>query len=276
MVESYTRFEQISSETSGSDSESSSGPRTEEGLLRAFIFLHERRKQLDGMLLGKMGKMSSLVAEPQFWPLLSASVLEYDDICARVLSLDGVENESSLRSLGHRVEVSFCRLAAARALQAIGSWQSALEHCTQAIMATKSETEFQDALFTLNGMAMDSIRTLQQNRIDALLLRCASELSQGDFGSAHKDALEAHGLCSKGFGGGKEQQKEALEMALRCEVALHGGAPGEDGRGLPMSQEDVQNFHFEISQVEIGHVAHEDQTADPQIFQDLQDLESMD
>ena len=243
MVKSYSRYDDICAEASSSESDCSpKGPRTEEGRLKAFTILHERREALDSTVLGKLGRVLPPTAESHFWPSLSTCALEYDDICVRFFSLDGGEHESSLRSVGHRMEVSSCRLGAARALQAIGCSERARERSTQAIAATnieKSEpSPIHDAL---------AVNTLLKTRIDALLLRATSQLSCGNFHCAHKDALDAHALCLNRscVADFAKRREESLNMALRCEVALHGGGPGEDGKGIPMSPEDGYAFELD-------------------------------
>lgn len=274
MVTSYSKFDHIGSDSSGSDSESVSpkGPQTEEGLLTAFIVLHERRQKLDETVLGKIGQASCPRAELQDWPLLADSVLQYDDICARILSLDGVADESSLRCIGHRLEVSICRLGAARALQATCRSESARERSTQAVIASMLGQGERSA--SLAGMALSM---LQRTCVDALLLRSTAHLSCGNFHLAHKDALDAHHLCSQysGIDGFKERQAEALEMALRCEVVLHGGGPGEDGRGIPMSPEDASAFNKLDSNVSTTVTCSKPADSSSQSA-DSQDLQSMD
>ena len=267
MVKPYSRFDEICAEESSSDSESP-GPRTEEGLFQAFMVLHERREQLD-LIMERLGPLSTISKpEPQIWRTLASAATEYDDICARILSLEGVKDENALCSLGHRLEVSLCRIAAARALQATGCSARALERSTQAIMAASVEKTEHPAAFQESALT-----ELQKARIDALLLRSSAQLSCGDFASAHRDALEAHTSCSRCTRGLslkelKERQKDALEVALRCEVALHGGGPGEDGHGVPKSVEEACSFRFSSTDG-VMSPTHELQGH-------IQDLQSMD
>ena len=272
MLKPYSRFDEICSEMSSSDSESPSGPRTEEGLFQAFMVLHERREQLDHLITERLGPLSTISKpEPQMWPMLASTATEYDDICARILSLEGAKDENALCSLGHRLEVSLCRIAAARALQATGCSARAMERSTQAIMAASVEKTEHPAAFQESALT-----ELQKARIDALLLRSSAQLSCGDFRSAHRDALDAHTSCSHCTRGLslkelKERQKDALEVALRCEIALHGGGPGEDGHGVPMSVEEACSFRFSSSMMDgmTSRPTHELQGH-------LQDLQSMD
>ena len=217
----------------------------------------------------RLGPLSTISKpEPQIWRTLASAATEYDDICARILSLEGVKDENALCSLGHRLEVSLCRIAAARALQATGCSARALERSTQAIMAASVEKTEHPAAFQESALT-----ELQKARIDALLLRSSAQLSCGDFASAHRDALEAHTSCSRCTRGLslkelKERQKDALEVALRCEVALHGGGPGEDGHGVPMSVEEACSFRFSSTDG-VMSPTHELQGH-------IQDLQSMD
>ncbi|CAK9003512.1 unnamed protein product [Durusdinium trenchii] len=238
----YSKFDNIDTDTeTDADSPNSGAPRTEEGLFQAFLILHQRREQLDKKILGQLPALSAALQfrpRPQLRLILEAAVDEYDDICQRVLALDGVRQESALRSVGHRHEISVCRLTAARALQAMGCSEEAEGQSTQAIIAASVPSKNAPAFDGLSS----AISMLYQTRVDALLVRSMTRLSRGDFNAAHRDALDAHSDSRSLYL--PQMETTALEMAMRCEMALHAGGPGEDGKGTQLSPEDACNIDF--------------------------------
>ncbi|CAJ1351507.1 unnamed protein product [Effrenium voratum] len=239
----YAKFDHIESGSSSDDSDSATqGPHTEEGLMQAFITLHERRLDLDKdvAMHVDLDLATATCVAPSLVDKVSSAAEAYDDLCLRLLGLDGVSCESALRSFGHRLEVSWCRLAAARLWRACGFLDLAEQRSTEGLACGSDPTEGARAAWGCTSTAPTSLPSLlgalKTRRRDLLMLRASLRLQRGAFDSARADALEAHAAG----------ETTALEMALRCEVAMHGSGPG-DGRGLPLTPEEACSLDLTLS-----------------------------
>ncbi|CAE8714936.1 unnamed protein product, partial [Polarella glacialis] len=161
-----------------------------------------------------------------------ASIAEsYEDVCERILALEGVRKETSLQSSGHRIEMLQALLGAAKALFLTGDVSGAEDCCSRALAVGVLSSKSLAAAVQAGG------RTVSASTLEVWLLRSKMQLRRGDSVAARAGALEARALARAMS---DEVQLEAsTNLALRCEAALRGGGPGPDGRGLPMSPDEA-------------------------------------
>mmetsp|Transcript_68471 Transcript_68471/g.221257 ORF Transcript_68471/g.221257 Transcript_68471/m.221257 type:complete len:317 (+) Transcript_68471:67-1017(+) len=240
MVVDYTRFESLEGSSSGSEDGRDApetqdtlvgGARSEEGLLRAFVAIHEHRLEVDR--LQEAGRSSEEVAGA------------YDDICSRLLVLDGVRQDSEVRSMGHRVEMARARLSAARAHLAAGDAGAAEARAGLAIGAIRTWADGARGAAAGAPAEAEAGRRLlcaAPSAIDAHLCRAQARFLRRDYEAAREDALVAYSTaqaCSI-----TKQVRASSTLALRCEAALHAGGPGLDGQGLPLPPDEVDSIEL--------------------------------
>ncbi|CAE6971007.1 unnamed protein product [Symbiodinium natans] len=244
--ESYAKFRQWS--TTDADAETSSdddvagNPHTEEGLMRAFVFLHERRSKAD-LALKELGLADAFSgAEPpsdniESFQLREGLVHEYDDICSRILLMDGARDEKQIRLMGHAVEVSHCRYAAGKIAYSCRLYGLAMERSSQAVWVCEAALEHN------SSQQQFAIQLLRQTFVDVLVLRSMTALRRGSYRTAREDALLAHSQSKSAHG----RAEETLNLALRCEMALHAGGPGDDGEGRPLTPEAACALKLDVT-----------------------------
>lgn len=221
----YARFSAIVDADSDSEADeagcSLNSRYDEEGLLRAFVSIHERRLEIDKML-GASPERESVAAG-------------YDDVCSRLLVLDGVNRGADVRSVGHRVEFVIAALRAAKAYLAQGNLEAAESRASDAVEAvsTGSMPSNTQAEHLRHGA-----QWLQDQLREALMCRAEVRLLLGKYEAARSDALDAYPIARK-FDDA-EAAKAAEQLALRCEVGLHGGGPEADAK--PLRPEDVESM----------------------------------
>mmetsp|Transcript_1412 Transcript_1412/g.3262 ORF Transcript_1412/g.3262 Transcript_1412/m.3262 type:complete len:267 (+) Transcript_1412:68-868(+) len=230
--ESYARFQNLSvdADTASSDDDVADNPHTEEGMMKAFVCLHELRLKTDAQLnecgladtspdagLDDVNRVQACVA-----------LNEYDNISNRILAMDGAKDERQLHSVGHAIEVSHCRSSAARIAYFCQSYGLAMQRSSQAVRACSV------AFDSIHKQPL-AISLLQETLVDALVLRSMTSLQQGSYNKARQDALLAHAKSK--YVPGKAE--ETLRLAVRCEMALKAGGPGANGEGCPLTPEAV-------------------------------------
>mmetsp|Transcript_3669 Transcript_3669/g.6564 ORF Transcript_3669/g.6564 Transcript_3669/m.6564 type:complete len:271 (-) Transcript_3669:156-968(-) len=241
MWDSYIKFRHL--EDSDSEEDVGDGPCTEEGMMKAFVTLHARRVDLDANLVSyqldeKMFGPKHVLSDREF-ASLDALMHQYDDICKHVLAVDGVSGEGLIRSIGHRLEVTHCRLASGRIAYNIARYDLAATRASQAIVACEVDD---DAGIQQHGAVED----LRRRLIDSLFLRSASFLRQGNYKAARTDARLLHSQ-TKSY-----KHEEAMHLMIRCEMALRAGGPGSDGRGCSMDPEEVCTFELGSEEVPVA------------------------
>jgi len=195
--------------------------------MRAFVSIHERRQRLDELF--EKSSARDAVAEG------------YDDVCTRLLVLDGVKRGGELRSVGHRIEFVIAALKAAKAYSARGALQPAEARATVAIEAARggepttrcqtNEEEEPSEAHLRHGK-----RWLKDRLREAYMHRAEVRFRLARYEVARIDALEAYPIARR-FGD-EEGAKAAEQLALRCEFGLHGGGPGPDAKGLSPEEVD--------------------------------------
>ncbi|CAE7389278.1 unnamed protein product [Symbiodinium sp. CCMP2456] len=231
--ESYARFQKISADAdadaASSDDDVADNPHTEEGMMRAFVCLHDLRLKTDAKLkecgLADASVDAGLDHDVNLQQA-GVALNEYDTICHRVLAMDGANDETQLHSVGHAIEVSHCRSSAARIAYFCQSYSLAMQRSSQAVRACSA------ALDSTHKQPL-AISLLQKTLVDALILRSMTSLQQGSFNKARQDALLAHAKSK--YVPGKAE--ETLRLAVRCEMALKAGGPGANGEGCPLTPE---------------------------------------
>ena len=225
-MDSYARFERLAAEQSSEDEdEENAQPNmadpfmdracSEESLLRAFVAVHEKRMQVDAKH-AQVGPSTEGTCPALRRPLLIDIAREYDDLCERILALDGVNAEQALRSCGHRIEASHCRLAAAQALHIAGCLEEAVERCGRALAAAKGHG-YQEAA---KGM-QDLEQKLRRTAMESLRRRAQLLLRLGKHGST--EAKESQGSPGTLTFPVRPRGPKALE----CLVSQ--GSPGSQG-----------------------------------------------
>jgi len=250
----YSRFERVEvSSSSGSDEDGvgtavssllpESRVSSEQGLFRAFVAIHERRLEVDrwASMLGGRGVDRNLATadrdgEDAGAPThdagdIASIVDAYDDICERLLALDGVRCEARLRASGHRFEVVKALLGGTRASMLARDWDAAEMRASRAV----------DAMRIPHAEGADT----QQVHVDAAevyLCRSKALLQRGSYEAARQDALMANSLARQC--GDDARTETSGELALRCEMALHAGGPGLSGEGRRLSPDDVDTLQI--------------------------------
>lgn len=242
----YKHFDSIDTPPTSEDEVDEGAPSaegrvcTEEGLFRAFLAIHEHRLDVD----------QNASISPDSLDAASA----YEDIASRLLLLDGVRREADMRSLGHRAEAAHARLGAAKVFLSAGRFEAAEEQAGLAVQALAVYCEPERAALAVPG-ARDGDQPVHVSAGPARLCRARARFRLGHFDGAREDALAAGPLFR---GGGAEQQREACtELALMCEVALHGGGPGE-GAGHRLSPEEANELEVHSVASLAGSLCSED------------------
>lgn len=247
----YSRFDRLdASSSSSSDDEDIMGGSEEgrahssEGMLRAFTVIHERRLEVDQLLAAALPSNVTSVTPDRHGKLrwLAAA---YDDVCNRLLALDGVCSEAKMRSLGHRAEAVKARLGAARALLAAADDREAAlaakARATSAIEAMALSEELRKKGVKVQGIP--DRRDDQLLHIDAgevYFCRAKACARLCEYSRAREDALEAYSLAKHR---GKEALKEECQQfAIRMEIAMHAGGPGPDGQGEPLEPGELDEI----------------------------------
>ena len=212
-----------------SEDDAADNPHTEEGMMKAFVTLHERRLHADATLKesGFSGDSASVMRIDD--ELLDGLVCTYDNICDHVLIVDGATNEDKVFFVGHAIEICHCRLASAR-IANFRAWNGlARQRSSEAVSAC-------NAVLRKDSCSQQpfAVQLLRGMLVDALIFRARASLREGCFAAAREDAMLAR---SNSRCWHLDRDEETLELVVRCEMALHAGGPGDDGGGCIMTPE---------------------------------------
>ncbi|CAE7704362.1 unnamed protein product [Symbiodinium sp. CCMP2592] len=227
---SYARFQHLSvdADTTSSDDDVADNPQTEEGMMKAFVCLHDLRLKTDAKLNECGLENTSPGLDDVNRAQACVALNEYDNISNRILAMDGAKDEQQLHAVGHAIEVSHCRSSAARIAYFCQSYSLAMQRSSQALRACSV------AFDSIHKQPL-AISLLQETMVDALVLRSMTSLQLGSYTKARQDALLAHAKSK--YVPGKAD--ETLRLAVRCEMALKAGGPGANGEGCPLTPEAV-------------------------------------
>ena len=234
---SYGKFREILLEhEESSDEDMTDGPRTEEAMMKAFVTLHEQRLQVDGKLKGCEFAHVLCTLKPcsrieiQSEDLPTNVITQYDTICTQLMVVDRTRDEKDITFVGHALEVSRCRLVASRLAYLLKSYGLARQRSSQAIWACEAVLNK-----SISPLQHSALQLLRETLVDSLVVRSMASLQQGNFLAAQEDAMLARSKsrCWRLHA----HEEETLALAIRCEMALHAGGPGNDGHGCRMAPE---------------------------------------
>ncbi|CAE8659891.1 unnamed protein product, partial [Polarella glacialis] len=194
----YERFNRMVVDDSASEDEGVDPdvklPGTDVGLLKAFIAVHEQRLDVDRQLRKAMRGTADVFEclpslDQQRLERLASIAESYEDVCERILALEGVRKETSLQSSGHRIEMLQALLGAAKALFLTGDVSGAEDCCSRALAVGVLSSKSLAAAVQAGG------RTVSASTLEVWLLRSKMQLRRGDSVAARAGALEARALA---------------------------------------------------------------------------------